>query len=118
MPYYLLNYKYEVIAESDTNTFAEKGYMVIKADNKDSLHTPVQRKTIFAPKVVEDWDFSLIPPNKRKTVIKLFEENDFEKLKALINKYKVSPAPLCCGEYRPLITSKVKKALDNGGLEV
>lgn len=118
MPYFLLNHKYEVIAESDTNTFSEKGYMVIKADNKYSLHTPVQRKTISAPKVVQEWNFSLIPPSKRKAVIKLYEENNFEKLKSVINKYNVSPTPLCCGENRKLITYQVKKAIENGNLEI
>jgi len=118
MPYFLLNHKYEVIAESDTNTFSEKGYMVIKADNKDSLHTPVQRKTISAPKVVQEWNFSLIPKHKRKAVIKLFEEDNFEKLKSIINQYNVSPAPLCCGENRKLITYQVKKAIENGNLEI
>lgn len=118
MPYYLLNFKYEVIAESDTNTFSEKGYMVIKADSRDALYMPVERKTVSAPKVVQDWNFSVIPAHKRKSVVKLYEENNFEKLKSIINKYNVSPAPLCCGENRKLITYQVKKAIDNGSLEI
>lgn len=118
MPYYLLNYKYQVIAESDTNNFTQKGYMVVKAENQDVLYSPVERKTISTPKVVREWNFSLIPLSKRKSVRKLYENNEFEKLKAVINKYNVSPAPLCCGENRKLITYQVKKAIDNGNLEI
>ncbi len=45
------------------------------------------------------WHFDKLPKDEHKIIIQSFEINDFARIAALYNKYRVSPIDLCssCG---------------------
>lgn len=65
---------------------------------------------------VYEWDFSRIPDSEHSRIIELFNDQEWEELNKIHNKYRVSRNLYCCASLKSSMYNWFKYGIESGAI--